>query len=123
MGASVGPMWLCGTDSSDEQFALLSQPNEGNPNPLDSRKRILSRKRGFSRRKHIDAPGNCSPPVRAAAKPGNCSPPVRAAARNLEAEPHPENVVFVIEKTSFWECFDHLKGGVRDTRFLEPIYQ
>ena len=110
MGASVGPMWLCGTDSSDDQFALLSQPNEGNPNPLDSRKRILSRKRGFSRRKQIDAPGNCSPPV-------------RAAAKNLEAEPHPENVVFVIEKTSFWECFDHLKGGVRDTRLLEPIYQ
>ena len=47
-------MWLGGTDSSDGQFALLSQPNEGNPNPLDSRKRILSRKRGFSRRKHID---------------------------------------------------------------------
>ena len=38
-------------------------------------------------------------------------------AESLEAEPHPENVVFVIEKT----YFDHLKGGVRDTRFLEPV--
>ena len=41
----------------------------------------------------------------------------------LEAEPHSENVAFVIEKTSFGVCFDHLKGGVCDTGFLEPIYQ
>ena len=46
-----------------------------------------------------------------------------AAAPNLEAELHSENVVFVIEKTPFGIYFDHLKGGVRDTRFLEPIYQ
>ena len=32
MGVSAGPMWLCRTDSSDDQFAFLSQPNEGNPN-------------------------------------------------------------------------------------------
>ena len=42
---------------------------------------------------------------------------------NLEAEPKPENVVFVIEKTSFGTYFGHLKGGVRDIRFLEPVYQ
>ena len=50
-------------------------------------------------------------------------PPVSAAAKNLEAEPRPENVVFVVEKTSFRAYFDPLKGGARDTRFLEPIYQ
>ena len=48
---------------------------------------------------------------------------VRAAAKSLEAEPHPENVVFVIEKTSFGTYFDHFKGGVGDTIFLKPIYQ
>ena len=47
----------------------------------------------------------------------------KAAAPNLEAEPHSENVVFVIETTSFGTYFDHFKGGVHDTRFLEPIYQ
>ena len=46
-----------------------------------------------------------------------------AAAPNLEAELHSENVVFVIEKTQFGIYFDHLKGGVRDTRILVPIYQ
>ena len=34
-----------------------------------------------------------------------------------------ENVVFAIEKTSFGTYFDDFKGGVRDNRFLEPIYQ
>ena len=50
-------------------------------------------------------------------------PPVSAAAKNLETEPHAENVVFAIEKASFGTYFDDFKGGVRDTRFLGPIYQ
>ena len=41
--------------------------------------------------------------------------------RNREAEPHPENV-FVTEKDSFQGSVGNLKGGVRDTVFLEPIY-
>ena len=45
------------------------------------------------------------------------------ATPNLETEPHPETVVFVIEKTSLGTYIGHFKGGVRDTRFLEPIYQ
>ena len=55
--------------------------------------------------------------------PGSCMPPVSAAAKNLEAEPHPKNVVFACQKASFWQCFDFLKGGVRDTRYSEPVYQ
>ena len=46
-----------------------------------------------------------------------------SSAATDHAEPHPENVAFVVGKTSFRPYFDHLKGGVRDTRFLEPIYQ
>ena len=45
------------------------------------------------------------------------------ATPNVETEPHPENVVVAIEKTSFGTCVDDFKGGVRDNRFLEPIYQ
>ena len=57
-----------------------------------------------------------------------CKTPVRLkrafrSRANLEAEPHPENVVFVIVKESFGTYFDDLKGGVRDIRFSEPIYQ
>ena len=44
-----------------------------------------------------------------------------AATRTPEAEHHPEHVGFVIEKVSFLVCFGHLKGGVRETRSLEPI--
>ena len=47
----------------------------------------------------------------------------KAATPNLEAESYSETIVFVVEKTPFGAHFDHLKGGVRDTRFLEPIYQ
>ena len=43
-----------------------------------------------------------------------------AATRTPEAEHHPEHVGFVIEKVSFLVCFGHLKGGVRETRSLEP---
>ena len=42
---------------------------------------------------------------------------------NLEAEPHSENVVFIIQKPLFGGFFDHFKGGVRYIRFLKPIYQ
>ena len=42
---------------------------------------------------------------------------------NLEAEPHSENVVFIIQKPLFGCYFDHFKGGVRYIRFLKPIYQ
>ena len=42
---------------------------------------------------------------------------------NLEAEPHSENIVFIVEKPLFGGYFDHFKGGVRDTRLLEPMYQ
>ena len=45
------------------------------------------------------------------------------ASRRHSFEAHSENVVFVIEKTSFGEYFEHLKCGVRDTIFSEPIYQ
>ena len=45
-----------------------------------------------------------------------------AATRSPEAEHRPENVVFVIEKALFLACFGHLKGGVRETISLEPIY-
>ena len=45
-----------------------------------------------------------------------------AETRIPEAEHHLENVVFVIEKPSLLACFGHLKGGVRETISLEPIY-
>ena len=45
-----------------------------------------------------------------------------AATRIPEAGHHLENVVSVIEKASFWTCFGNLKGGVRETISLEPIY-
>ena len=37
-----------------------------------------------------------------------------SSAATHHTEPHPENVCFVVVKTQFWQCFDHLKGGVRD---------
>ena len=42
--------------------------------------------------------------------------------RIRETEPHPENDVLVVENASFWACFGHLKGGVRDPCFMGPIY-
>ena len=47
---------------------------------------------------------------------------VCAATRIPEAEPHPENVVFVIEMVSFSTCYGHVKGGVHDPSSMEPIY-
>ena len=44
------------------------------------------------------------------------------AERFPEAEPHLENVMLVVGKVSFQICFGNLKGGVRETIFLEPIY-
>ena len=41
----------------------------------------------------------------------------------LEAEPHSENVVLIIDKPLFGNHFDHVTGGVRYIGFLEPIYQ
>ena len=41
----------------------------------------------------------------------------------LKPNPIQKKAVFVIEKTLFGIYFDHLKRGVRDTIFLEPIYQ
>ena len=43
-----------------------------------------------------------------------------AETRIPEAEHHPENVVFVIEKVLFLACFGHLKGGVHDPASLGP---
>ena len=45
-----------------------------------------------------------------------------AATRIPEAKHHPKNVVFVIEKVSFYVFSGHLKGGVREIIFLVPIY-
>ena len=43
--------------------------------------------------------------------------------KTLKPNPIQKKVVFIIEKTSFGIYFDHLTRGVRDTIFLEPIYQ
>ena len=42
--------------------------------------------------------------------------------RRPSSQQHLESAVFVVEKASFLTCFGHLKGGVRETIFLEPIY-
>ena len=48
---------------------------------------------------------------------------IRIIQQNLEARPHSENVVLIIDKPLFGYYFDHFKGGVRYFGFLEPIYQ
>ena len=43
--------------------------------------------------------------------------------KTLKPNPIKKKVVFIIEKTSFGIYFDQLTRGVRDTIFLEPVYQ